>query len=107
MSPRDDVPNLKGLDGEGSVQVHQDEDAKIEGAKVFSVYGKGGIGKSFTLANLSHMMAEQGKRVLLIDHANKPGEKIRISGGGRCINASASDKPYCSRQISCGSNSST
>ncbi len=26
----------------------------------------------------------RGKRVLLIDHADKPGEKIRISGGGRC-----------------------
>jgi len=29
MSPRDEVPNLRGLDGEGSVQVHQDESAKI------------------------------------------------------------------------------
>lgn len=26
----------------------------------------------------------RGRRVLLIDHACKPGEKIRISGGGRC-----------------------
>jgi predicted Rossmann fold flavoprotein len=26
----------------------------------------------------------RGKSVLLIDHASKPGEKIRISGGGRC-----------------------
>ena len=26
----------------------------------------------------------RGKSVLLIDHADKPGEKIRISGGGRC-----------------------
>jgi len=26
----------------------------------------------------------RGRRVLLIDHAKKPGEKIRISGGGRC-----------------------
>lgn len=26
----------------------------------------------------------RGRRVLLIDHARKPGEKIRISGGGRC-----------------------
>ncbi|WP_265502264.1 BaiN/RdsA family NAD(P)/FAD-dependent oxidoreductase [Paracoccus beibuensis] len=26
----------------------------------------------------------QGRRVLLLDHASKPGEKIRISGGGRC-----------------------
>lgn len=27
---------------------------------------------------------ERGKSVLIIDHANKPAEKIRISGGGRC-----------------------
>jgi len=27
---------------------------------------------------------KRGKSVLLIDHADKPGEKIRISGGGRC-----------------------
>lgn len=26
----------------------------------------------------------QGKRVLVLDHARRPGEKIRISGGGRC-----------------------
>lgn len=26
----------------------------------------------------------RGRRVLLLDHAKKPGEKIRISGGGRC-----------------------
>ena len=28
--------------------------------------------------------AERGRSVLIIDHADKPGEKIRISGGGRC-----------------------
>ncbi|MGB6231796.1 MAG: NAD(P)/FAD-dependent oxidoreductase [Litorimonas sp.] len=26
----------------------------------------------------------RGRRVVLIDHAERPGEKIRISGGGRC-----------------------
>lgn len=26
----------------------------------------------------------RGRRVLLLDHAKKPGEKVRISGGGRC-----------------------
>ena len=46
-------PILKGEDGEGSLQVHQDASMKIEGAKVFSVYGKGGIGKSTTSSNLS------------------------------------------------------
>lgn len=28
--------------------------------------------------------AHAGGRVLVVDHAKKPGEKIRISGGGRC-----------------------
>lgn len=28
--------------------------------------------------------AQRGKRVLLVDHASKLAEKIRISGGGRC-----------------------
>jgi len=27
---------------------------------------------------------KRGRRVVLLDHARKPGEKIRISGGGRC-----------------------
>ena len=27
---------------------------------------------------------QAGRKVLLLDHAKKPGEKIRISGGGRC-----------------------
>ncbi|MCR5880581.1 NAD(P)/FAD-dependent oxidoreductase [Phenylobacterium sp. J367] len=27
---------------------------------------------------------KRGRRVLLLDHASAPGEKIRISGGGRC-----------------------
>ena len=28
--------------------------------------------------------ARRGRRVVVIDHADKPAEKIRISGGGRC-----------------------
>ncbi|WP_163612510.1 NAD(P)/FAD-dependent oxidoreductase, partial [Klebsiella pneumoniae] len=27
---------------------------------------------------------KRGRSVLIIDHAAAPGEKIRISGGGRC-----------------------
>lgn len=27
---------------------------------------------------------KRGRKVLVIDHADAPGEKIRISGGGRC-----------------------
>src|SRR5215471_17363222 len=27
---------------------------------------------------------KRGRKVLVVDHAKAPGEKIRISGGGRC-----------------------
>ena len=53
-------------DGDGSTQVHMDAVAKIEGAKVFAVYGKGGIGKSTTSSNLSVAFTRLGKRVLQI-----------------------------------------
>src|SRR5512146_1196026 len=53
-------------DGEGSVQVHADNPAKIEGATVFAIYGKGGIGKSTTSSNLSVAFTKLGKRVLQI-----------------------------------------
>ncbi|MBK1655779.1 ferredoxin:protochlorophyllide reductase (ATP-dependent) iron-sulfur ATP-binding protein [Allochromatium vinosum] len=53
-------------DGEGSVQVQLDPDMQIEGAKVFAVYGKGGIGKSTTSSNLSVAFSKLGKRVLQI-----------------------------------------
>jgi len=54
-----------GEDGEGSLQVHMDAN-RIEGAKVFAVYGKGGIGKSTTSSNLSVAFTRLGKRVLQI-----------------------------------------
>ena len=53
-------------DGEGSVQVQMDPTLKIGTAKVFSVYGKGGIGKSTTSSNLSVAFSKLGKRVLQI-----------------------------------------
>ena len=57
---------IPGQDGAGSLQVHQDPDVRIEGAKVFAVYGKGGIGKSTTSSNLSVAFSKLGKRVLQI-----------------------------------------
>ena len=53
-------------DGDGSVQVQLDPAMKIEGAKVFAVYGKGGIGKSTTSSNLAVAFSKLGKRVLQI-----------------------------------------
>jgi len=53
-------------DGEGSVQVEMDPTLRIDSAKVFAVYGKGGIGKSTTSSNLSAAFSKLGKRVLQI-----------------------------------------
>jgi len=53
-------------DGAGSVQVELDPNMKIGNAKVFAVYGKGGIGKSTTSSNLSVAFSKLGKRVLQI-----------------------------------------
>ncbi|APW46019.1 ferredoxin:protochlorophyllide reductase (ATP-dependent) iron-sulfur ATP-binding protein [Rhodoferax antarcticus] len=53
-------------DGEGSMQVQLDPSLKIGTAKVFAVYGKGGIGKSTTSSNLSVAFSKMGKRVLQI-----------------------------------------
>ena len=53
-------------DGDGSVQVHLDPAVRIDTAKVFAVYGKGGIGKSTTSSNLSVAFSKLGKRVLQI-----------------------------------------
>jgi light-independent protochlorophyllide reductase subunit L len=53
-------------DGEGSLQVQLDPSLKIGNAKVFAIYGKGGIGKSTTSSNLSAAFSHLGKRVLQI-----------------------------------------
>ena len=53
-------------DGDGSVQVRMDPSVKIGSARVFAVYGKGGIGKSTTSSNLSVAFSKLGKRVLQI-----------------------------------------
>jgi chlorophyllide a reductase subunit X len=58
--------------------------APVKDTQVIAIYGKGGIGKSFTLANLSYMMAQQGKRVLLIGCDPKSDTTSLLFGGRSC-----------------------
>ena len=69
--------------------------------QVIAIYGKGGIGKSFTLANLSYMMAQQGKKVLLIGCDPKSDTTSLLFGGRACppIIATSSAKKAAGEQI--------
>jgi chlorophyllide a reductase subunit X len=49
--------------------------------QIIAIYGKGGSGESFALANLSYMMAQQGKRVLLIGCDPKSDTTSLLFGG--------------------------
>jgi chlorophyllide a reductase subunit X len=69
--------------------------APTKKTQIIAIYGKGGIGKSFTLANLSYMMAQQGKKVLLIGCDPKSDTTSLLFGGRACptiINTSAQKK---------------
>ena len=90
-----DIPNLKDggtikdFDQRLRDEAHEDfADIVVDEPKsktqIIAIYGKGGIGKSFTLANLSHMMAEQGKRVLLIGCDPKSDTTSLLFGGKAC-----------------------
>jgi chlorophyllide a reductase subunit X len=52
--------------------------------QIIAIYGKGGIGKSFTLSNLSYMMAQLGKKVLLIGCDPKSDTTSLLFGGKAC-----------------------
>jgi chlorophyllide a reductase subunit X len=58
-------------------------EAKSE-TQIIAIYGKGGSGKSFALSNLSYMMAQQGKRVLLIGCDPKSDTTSLLFGGKSC-----------------------
>ena len=86
---KDDVPNLKDFDQRLRDEAHEDladviPQEATKKTQIIAIYGKGGIGKSFTLANLSHMMAEQGKRVLLIGCDPKSDTTSLLFGGKAC-----------------------
>ncbi|MEL6172226.1 MAG: AAA family ATPase, partial [Pseudomonadota bacterium] len=86
---KDDVPNLRDFDQRLKDEADQDladivTEEPTKKTQIIAIYGKGGIGKSFTLANLSHMMAEQGKRVLLIGCDPKSDTTSLLFGGKAC-----------------------
>jgi 3,8-divinyl chlorophyllide a/chlorophyllide a reductase subunit X len=67
-------------------EAHQEPDPVHTGpvtkdTQIIAIYGKGGSGKSFALANLSYMMAQQGKRVLLIGCDPKSDTTSLLFGG--------------------------
>ncbi len=72
--------------------------------QVIAIYGKGGIGKSFTLSNLSYMMAQQGKKVLLIGCDPKSDTTSLLFGGRACppIIATSSAKKAAGEQVTVG-----
>ncbi|WP_420325876.1 chlorophyllide a reductase iron protein subunit X [Mameliella sp.] len=84
-----DVPDLKTFDQRLRDEAQEDladliTEEPTSKTQIIAIYGKGGIGKSFTLANLSHMMAEQGKRVLLIGCDPKSDTTSLLFGGKAC-----------------------
>jgi chlorophyllide a reductase subunit X len=85
-----DVPNLKDFATRLREEAHEEptleipQDPPSKKTQIIAIYGKGGIGKSFTLANLSHMMAEMGKRVLLIGCDPKSDTTSLLFGGKAC-----------------------
>lgn len=54
------------------------------------ILGAGGAGLM-----CAAMAGQRGRRVLVIDHAAKPGKKILISGGGRCNFTNTGTDPTC------------
>lgn len=72
--------------------------------QIIAIYGKGGIGKSFTLANLSYMMAQQGKKVLLIGCDPKSDTTSLLFGGRACptIIETSSKKKEAGEEVAIG-----
>jgi 3,8-divinyl chlorophyllide a/chlorophyllide a reductase subunit X len=108
-----DMPDLAR--SQSNLQSHLRAEAAIEPdpvstapstkeTQVIAIYGKGGIGKSFTLANLSYMMAQQGKRVLLIGCDPKSDTTSLLFGGRSCptIIETSSQKKLAGEKVQIG-----
>ncbi len=112
-APRPDSPS--GPDSAAAMHRRLREEARAEPeapatgpvtkeTQIIAIYGKGGIGKSFTLANLSYMMAQQGKKVLLIGCDPKSDTTSLLFGGKACptIIDTSSKKTAAGEQVAIG-----
>jgi len=89
VTPADGTPSLAEMVDALRNEAAQEPDAPsttepTKKTQIIAIYGKGGIGKSFTLSNLSYMMAQQGKRVLLIGCDPKSDTTSLLFGGKAC-----------------------
>jgi chlorophyllide a reductase subunit X len=76
---------LEALRAEASIEPEgAPSGAVTKNTQIIAIYGKGGIGKSFALANLSYMMAQQGSKVLLIGCDPKSDTTSLLFGGRAC-----------------------
>ncbi len=97
--------NMSGqLRAEAALEPDPVPTAGTSKTQVIAIYGKGGIGKSFTLANLSYMMAQQGKRVLLIGCDPKSDTTSLLFGGRACptIIETSSKKKLAGEDVAIG-----
>ena len=95
----------RSLRAEAAVEPEAPAAAPVTRAtQIIAIYGKGGIGKSFTLANLSYMMAQQGKKVLLIGCDPKSDTTSLLFGGRACptIIETSSKKKLAGEQVEIG-----
>ena len=85
MTHLDQSSALDALREEAAIEPDPVHDGEVtKETQVIAIYGKGGSGKSFALSNLSYMMAQQGKRVLLIGCDPKSDTTSLLFGGKAC-----------------------
>ncbi|WP_322514028.1 chlorophyllide a reductase iron protein subunit X [Rhodopseudomonas palustris] len=103
------VPQINLQDAQLRTEASIEPDAPVttpvtKETQIIAIYGKGGIGKSFTLANLSYMMAQQGKKVLLIGCDPKSDTTSLLFGGKACptIIETSSKKKLAGEEVKIG-----
>ena len=102
--PNMSLTQINSLRAEAKVEPDPVPSVATKDTQIIAIYGKGGIGKSFTLANLSYMLAQQGKKVLLIGCDPKSDTTSLLFGGRACptIIETSTKKKLAGEQVSIG-----